>query len=55
MFSNITDFDNLSGNITGIIADHFAQFSLIKKCHMSYKPCSYLVHDYSNFGKEKFI
>ena len=55
MFSNITDFYTLSGNITSIIADHFAQFSLIKKCHMSYKSCSYFVHDYSNFGKEKFI
>ena len=55
IFSNITDFDTLSGNITGIIADHFAQFLLIKKCHMSYKSCSYFVHDYSNFSKEKFI
>ena len=55
IFSNITDFDTLSGNITSIIADHFAHFLLIKKCHMSYKSCSYFVHDYSNFGMEKFI
>ena len=55
IFSNITDFDILSGNITSIIADHFAQFLLIKKCHVSYKSCSYFAHDYSNFGKEKFI
>ena len=55
IFSNITDFDTLSGNITSIIADHFAQFSLIKKCYVSYKSCSYFAHEYSNFGKEKFI
>ena len=52
IFSNITDFDTLSGNITGIVANHFVQFLLIKKCHVSYKSCSYFAHDYS---KEKFI
>ena len=45
----------MSGNITSLIADHFAQFLLIKKCHVSYKSCSYFVHDYSSFGEEKFI
>ena len=55
IFSNITDFDTLSGNITSIVADHFAQFLLIKKCHVSYKSCSYFIHDYSYFSKEKFI
>ena len=34
---------------------YFAQFLIIKTCHVSYKSCSYLVNDYSNFGKEKFI
>ena len=52
IFSNITDFDTLSGNITSIIADHFAHFLLIKKCHMSYKSYS---HDYSNFSKENLF
>ena len=55
IFSNITDFDTLSGNITSIVANHFAQFLLIKKCHVSYKSCGYFAYDYSNFGKEKFI
>ena len=55
IFSNITDFVTSSGNITSLVADHFAQFLIIKKCHVSYKSCSYLVNDYSNFGKEKFI
>ena len=55
IFSNITDFVTSSGNITSLVADHFAQFLIIKKCHVSYKSCSYLVNDYSSFGKEKFI
>ena len=55
IFSNITDFVTSSGNITSLVADHFAQFLIIKKCHVSYKSCSYSVNDYSNFGKEKFI
>ena len=44
ILSNITDFDTLSGNTTSIIANHVAQFLLIKKCYMSYKSCSYFVH-----------
>ena len=55
IFSNITDFVTSSRNITSLVADHFAQFLIIKKCHVSYKSCSYLVNDYSKFGKEKFI
>ena len=55
IFSNITDFISSSGNITSLVADHFDQFLIIKKCHVSYKSRSYLVNDYSNFGKEKFI
>ena len=55
IFSNITDFETLSGNITALVADHFAQFLLIKKCYISYKSYSYSVYDYSNFAKEKFI
>ena len=55
IFSDITDHETLSGNITSLIADHFAQFLLIKKCHVSYESCSYFVHDYSSFGEEKFM
>ena len=55
ILSNITDFHTLSGNITGFIANHFAQFLLIKKCHVSYKSYSYFAHDYSNFDRENFI
>ena len=58
IFSNITDYEThetYSGNITTLVADHFAQFCLIKKCYASYKSSNYSVYDYSNFGNEKFI
>ena len=37
IFSYITDHETLSGNITSLIADHFPQFLLIKKCHFFMK------------------
>ena len=55
IFSNIIDYETSSYYITTLIADHFAQFLIIKKFHISYKSCSYSTYDYSNFGKEKFI
>ena len=55
IFSNITDFETMSGNITALVADYFAQFLLNKKCYISYKSCKYSTYDYSNFAKEKFI
>ena len=35
IFSNITDHETVSRNITSLIADHFAQFFLIKTCRVS--------------------
>ena len=55
IISDITDYETISGNITTHIADHFAQFLLIKKCHVNYKSCSYYTYDYTNFSEEKFI
>ena len=55
IFSNITEHETMSGNITTMVADHFAQFLLINKCHISYKSCSYYTFDYTNFAEEKFI
>ena len=55
IFSNITYSESISGNLTTLISDHFIQFMFIKKYHPKYKSCNYYVHDYSNFGKEKFI
>ena len=37
IFSNVTDFDTVSGNIINKIADHFAQFLILKKIHIEYK------------------
>ena len=48
-------FKTSSGNSTSLVADNFIQFLIIKKCHVSYKSCSYSVNDHSNFGKDKFI
>ena len=31
IFSNVTDFDTVSGNIINQIADHFAQCLILKK------------------------
>ena len=50
IFSNITEHETMSGNITTMVADHFAQFLLINKCYISYKSCSYFTFDYTNFA-----
>ena len=55
IFSNITDNETYSGNITTIVADHFAEFLIIiKKCYASCKSSSYSVYGYSNLGKENY-
>ena len=54
IFSNISDYETVIGNITSLIADHFSQFLLIKKCYGSLKSCDYYVYDCFKFGKEKF-
>ena len=36
--SNITDYETSSGNITNLIADHFAQFLIIKKFTLAINP-----------------
>ena len=38
IFSNITEYETMSGNITTMVANHF-----------SYKSCSYYTFDYTNF------
>ena len=37
IFSNVTDFDTVSGNIINQIADHFAQFLILKKFMLNIK------------------
>ena len=55
IFSNITDFETTSGNITTMIADYFAQFLILKKFHVDIKSNLYFTYDCSKFGKEKLI
>ena len=55
IFSNVTDSQTVSGNLTTLISDHFIQFFIINKKYISYKSCNYYTRDYSNFGKEKLI
>ena len=37
IFSNATDVESVSGNLSSLISDHFIQFMFIKKFHISYK------------------
>ena len=37
IFSNVTDFDTVSGNIINQIADHSAHFLILKEIHIEYK------------------
>ena len=55
IFSNISNYETVSGNITGVIVDHFAQFFLVKKCYVSFKSCNYHVYDYTKFGRKKLM
>ena len=55
IFSNVCEFETISGNIMAQLADHFAQFLIMRKTNVQYKNCSYLQRDYSKFDKDKFI
>ena len=37
IFSNVTDFETVSGNIFNQIADHYSQFLIITKLQVDYK------------------
>ena len=54
IFSNITEYDTISSNIINQIADHFAQFLLVKKINIDYKNTTFYQYNYSKFTKEKF-
>ena len=54
IFSNITEYDTISGNIKNQIADHFAQFLLVKKINIDYKNTTFYQYNYSKFTKAKF-
>ena len=55
IFSNVCEFETISGNIMVQLADHFAQFLIMRKTNVQYKNCSCLQRDYSKFDKDKFI
>ena len=55
IFSNVTDYETVSGNIINQIADHFAQFMMVKRININYKNTTFYQYDYSNFKKENFI
>ena len=54
IFTNATDFEATSGNILNQIADHFAQFLVLKKVPIVHKDSAYYSYDYSKFNKDKF-
>ena len=55
IFSDVTDYKTVSGNIINQIADHFAQFMLVKRININYKNTTFYQYDYSDFKKENFI
>ena len=54
MFTNATDFEATSGNILNQIADHYAQFLVLKKVPIVLKDSAYYSYDYSKLNKDKF-
>ena len=56
IFSNVTEYETtISGNIFSQIADHFAQFLLLKRININYKNTHSYQYKYSNFNKESFV
>ena len=55
IFSNVTEYETIIGNIINRIADHFAQFLLLKKININYKNTNLYQYNYSNFNKENFV
>ena len=55
IFSNVTEYETISGNIINQIADHFAQFFLLKRININYKNTNLYQYNYSNFNKENFV
>ena len=55
IFSNVSDFETVSGNIFNQIADHYSQFLIITKLQVDYKSSTFYQYNYSNFKQDKFI
>ena len=54
IFTSATDFEATSGNTLNQIADHYAQFLVLKKVPIVHKDSAYYSYDYSKFNKDKF-
>ena len=55
IFSNVLEFDTLSGNLLTKISDHFPQFLVIKNVAVAYKNCSLFQYDYSKSTEHLFL
>ena len=51
IFTNITDYETISGNILNQVADHFSQFLILKQLSVTHKDTAYYQYDYSNFNR----
>ena len=55
IFSSLTEYETISGNIINQIADHFAQFLLLKTININHKNTNFYQYNYSDFNKENFV
>ena len=55
IFSTVTDFETVSGNIFNQIADRYSQFLIITKLQVDYKSSTFYQYNYSNFRQDRFI
>ena len=55
IFSNVAEYETISGNIINQIADHFAQFLLLKRININNKNINFYQYNYSNFTKENLV
>ena len=55
IFSSITDYETSGGNITTLIADHFAQFLIIKNFTLAINPVVILPMTILILGKKNLF
>ena len=52
ILSNVNEYGTITGNIINQIADHFAQFLLLKRININHKNTNFYQYNYSDFNKE---
>ena len=55
IFSNNTQHETTSGNLTTQISDHFPQFLILNQVFIDHRTCSYAKRDFSKFDQNKFV